>query len=108
MNRRAFIGTLLVAPFTAEAQTPGKVYRLGILGAGSSSDPVVQGFYEAFRQGLREIGYVDGQNVVIEYRQADGRYERLPNLASELVRLKPDLIVAAPEASAVAAKNATS
>jgi putative ABC transport system substrate-binding protein len=111
MERRTFIavvsGGILAAPLAAVAQQTAKVYRLGLLGAGSSADPVVQRFNEEFRQALREIGYVDGHNVVIESREAQGKYERLPDLASELVSLKPDLIVAAPEAAAVAAKNAT-
>ena len=87
MDRRVFITSvaagLLAAPLAAEAQQTAQVYRLGLLGAGSSSDPVVQRFYEEFRQGLREIGYVDGHNVVIESREAQGKYERLPDLASE-------------------------
>ena len=75
------------------------------LASGSSSTAAA--FIEAFRQGLRELGWVEGQNIVIDYRFAEGRFDRLPDLAAELVRLKVDLIVAAPAPAAVAAKNAT-
>lgn len=111
MLRRAFLaglGAVLAAPLAAEPQPAGKVPRVGLLGAGSPSDPVVQGFVEGFRQGLRELGWVEGRNIVIEYRYAEGKYERLPDLAGELVRFKPDVIVAAPTEAALAAKNATS
>jgi putative ABC transport system substrate-binding protein len=64
-------------------------------------------FLDAFRQGLRELGWVEGQNIVIDYRFAEGRFDRLPDLAAELVRLKVDIIVAVPTPAAVAAKNAT-
>ena len=66
------------------------------------------GFHESFQQGLRELGWVAGQNIEIEYRFADGRFERLPELAAELVRLKVDMIVAQPITATQAAKNATS
>ncbi len=109
MDRRAFIsgitGGLLAAPLAAGAQQVGKVYRIGYLSAGSAtSNPRV---IEAFRQGLRELGWVEGQNIVIEYRWAEGRFDRLPDLAADLVRLKVDVIAAAPAPAAVAAKNAT-
>jgi len=110
MERRTFMvllsSGLLAAPFTVDAQQAGKVSRIGYLSAGSgtSSNPRL---IEAFRQGLRELGWVEGQNLVIEYRWAEGRFDRLPDLAAELVRLKVDLIVAAPAAPALAAKNAT-
>jgi putative ABC transport system substrate-binding protein len=107
-TRRAFIGALtglLAAPLAAEAQQAGKVYRVGYLTAGSvTANPRV---LEAFRQGLRDLGWVEGQNIVIEYRSAEGRFDRLPDLAAELVRLKVDVIVAAPTPAALAAKNAT-
>jgi len=99
---------LLVAPLAAEAQEAGKVARIGFLGTGSSSDmsdmsrPV-----GAFRQGLRELGWVEGQNIVVDYRFAEGRSDRLPELAAELVRLKVDIIVAVAAIGAAAAKNAT-
>jgi putative ABC transport system substrate-binding protein len=92
--------TTLVAPFVAKAQELGKVARIGVLA--SSSSP----FVEAFRQGLRELGYVEGRNIVIEFRSYEGREERLPGLAADLVRLKVDVIVAGSQA-AVAARHAT-
>jgi len=79
---------LLALSFPAEAQQAGKVYRIGYLRAGSGRTS-----NEAFRQGLRELGYVEGQNLVIETRSAKGKNERLPDLAAELVRLKVDVIV---------------
>jgi putative ABC transport system substrate-binding protein len=97
----AFVGGILAAPLAAEAQTAEKVYRIGMLGS-SSSDPLV----EAFKQGLRELGYVEGRNIMVEYRSAEGRTERLPDLAADLVRLKVDVIVASSQ-GAVAAKQAT-
>jgi len=105
MNRRAFVtglGAVLAAPLRGEAQEAGKVYWVGYLSAGSSTSVV-----EAFREGLREHGWVEGQNLVIEYRYAEGAYDRLPDLAAELVRLKVDVIVASPSPPAAAAKNAT-
>ena len=81
---------ILVAPLAAEAQQQGKVPRIGILTpASEASTPL----WEAFRQGLRELGYVEGKNIVLEYRFAAGQNERLPALAAELVRLKVDLLV---------------
>jgi putative ABC transport system substrate-binding protein len=108
-TRSTFLGTLagglLAAPFTAEAQPAGKVSRIGYLSASSStSNPRI---LEAFRQGLRDLGWVESQNLVIEYRWAEGRFDRLADLAAELVRLKVDLIVAAPAPPALAAKKAT-
>ena len=79
---------------TAAAQPAGKVPRVGYLNGGSSSDPVRQRRLEAFRQGLRDLGYMDGQNIAIESRWAEGRYDRYPALAADLVRLKVDVIVA--------------
>jgi putative tryptophan/tyrosine transport system substrate-binding protein len=93
---------VLVAPLAAHAQPAGKVYRIGFLRAGQPPTAWV----EAFQQGLRERGYIDGQNVVVEYRVTDGSLEPLPQLAAELVRSKVDVIVAS-SPSAVAAKNAT-
>ena len=108
-TRRAFLGTLagglLAAPLAAGAQQAGKVYRIGYLAGGSSTS--VAHLIEAFRQGLRELGWVEGQNIVIEYRSAEGRSDRLPDLAAELVRLKADIIVALATPDTVAAKNAT-
>jgi ABC-type uncharacterized transport system substrate-binding protein len=96
-----FVGGILAAPLAAEAQTAEKVYRIGMLGS-SASDPLV----EAFKQGLRELGYVEGRNIMVEYRSAEGRPDRLPDLAADLVRLKVDVIVASSQ-GAVAAKQAT-
>ncbi len=108
-TRRAFIGTLagglVAAPLTADAQQAGKVPRIGFLGTRTLSD--TSPFLDAFRQGLRELGWVEGQNIVIDYRFAEGRFDRLPDLAAELVRLKVAIIVAAPTPAAVAAKKAT-
>jgi len=90
-SRQAFIGTLavglLAAPLAAGAQQGGKVYRIGFLGAASPT-PSYRTQLDAFRHGLRELGYEEGRNVVIESRWAQGRYERLPALAAELVQLK--------------------
>jgi ABC-type uncharacterized transport system substrate-binding protein len=94
MDRRSFLGTvaggLLAAPLAAEGQPAGQVYRIGFLRAG----PPPKTFVEAFLQGLREEGYVDGQNVVVEVRFTDGSFDELPRRAEELVRLKVDVIVA--------------
>jgi len=101
----ALAGTLLAAPLAAEAQQAGKVHRIGYLTGGLSTDR--PHLIEAFRQGLRELGWVEGQNIVIEYRYAEGRFDRLPDLAAELVRLKVDIIVAVATPASAAAKNAT-
>jgi putative ABC transport system substrate-binding protein len=90
----------------AEAQQPKTIPRIGFLGIGSASS--VTGRFEAFRQGLRELGYVEGQNIVIEWRFAEGKREELPALASELVRLKVDVIVTAGTTATTPAKRATS
>ena len=88
MRRRAVLGTLagglLAAPIAAGAQA-GKVYRIGFLSVRSRSDTLPQ--LDAFLQGLRELGWVEGKNIVIEYRWAEGRSERLPDLAAELVQI---------------------
>jgi len=109
VNRRRFLGTLsaglLVAPLAAGAQQAGKVYRIGYLTSGSpTNDPRL---IEAFRQGLRELGWVEGQNIATEHRFAEGRFERLPDLAAELARPQVDIIVAVTTHAAAAAKNAT-
>ncbi len=96
---------LLAGPSVADAQPAGKVQRIGyLLGTSSTVSPRP---VEAFRQGLRGLGWVEGQNIVIEYRSAEGRYDRLPDLAADLVRLKVDIIAAAGTAATTAAKNAT-
>ena len=98
--------SLLVAPLTAEAQQATKVHRIGRLGPGSplpGPDPSL----ENFRQGLRDLGYVEGQDLVIEQRYAEGSEERLHDLAAELVRLKVDVIVAGGSPAIRAAQHAT-
>jgi putative ABC transport system substrate-binding protein len=109
MNRRAFIGSLtgglLAAPLATHAQQVGRVYRIGFLSG--SSAVASKSLVEQFRQGLRELGYVEGQNISIDYRWAGGQQNRLPQLASDLVRIAPDLIVVATSPPAVAAQNAT-
>ncbi len=109
-TRRAFIGTLacvLAAPLAAQAQQPGRVPRIGWLLTGSLEAPETRALLGAFRQGARELGYVEGQNIVVEYRAAEARLDRFPALASDLVRLKVDLIVAGSTAAARAAQQAT-
>ena len=97
---------LLLAPcFPAEAQPQTRIPKVGWLGVRPISDP--GGGYEILRQELRALGYVEGKNIVFEYRSADNKLERLPGLADELVRLKVDVIVAPAGNEAVAAKNAT-
>jgi putative ABC transport system substrate-binding protein len=108
MKRRDFISllggaagaTLPLRPLAA--QQPGKVPRIGYLFPGSASTRD-----EAFRQGLREVGYVEGRNIVIEYRFAEGKFDQLPDLAAELVNLEVDVIVAAVTQASLAAKGAT-
>src|SRR5258707_11172270 len=89
MNERTFVlalATLLFALCSvAEAQQPAKIPRIGYLGGSSVSNPVR---IDAFRQGLQELGYVEGKNIFIEWRSADGKLDRLPTLAAELVHLK--------------------
>ena len=98
---------LLSTPLTTEAQKAEKVYRIGYLRAGSGS-PTVRPHQVAFRQRLRELGYIEGQNLVIESRSGEGKRERLPDLAAELVRLKVDVIVISSAPPAVrAAQRAT-
>jgi putative tryptophan/tyrosine transport system substrate-binding protein len=97
--------SLLVAPLTAEAQQATKVHRIGRLSSGSPTEPNPN--LEAFRQGLRELGYVEGQNLVIESRYAEGSPERLRDLALELVQRKMDVIVAVAAAATGAVQHAT-
>ncbi len=87
---------LLAAPLPAEAQQAGKVYRIGIIRSGGSGPPTTSPFYIGIRQGLRELGYVEGQNLVIEYRSAKRKAERYPVIAAEFVRLKGDVIITSP------------
>ena len=93
---------LLAAPLSTEA---GKVYRLGILATLSPTWHVES--WRSFREGLRELGYVEGRNLVVEFRSAEGRAERMPALATELVTLNVDVIFAFTTAAALAARNAT-
>jgi putative ABC transport system substrate-binding protein len=95
----------LVVGAVAQAQQPTKIFRIGFLGAASQSATSAR--IEAFRNRLRELGYVEGKNIVIESRWAEGKIERLPELAAELVRLKVDVIVTSSAAPTRAAKEAT-
>jgi putative tryptophan/tyrosine transport system substrate-binding protein len=108
MDRRRFLLTLLAgvlaAPFAADAQPAGKVPRIGVVAPAGLHDPDVEGF----RQGLRELGYVEGQNLLVEYRAAEGKPERFPDLFGEILRLKVDIIVTGTVSAAVAVKKATS
>ena len=93
ITRRAFCSMLLALPFPARAQQPKKVPRIGYL---SLLDPASESTRsEAIRLALRERGYIEGQNIATEYRYAEGKRDRLPELAAELVRLKVDIIVVA-------------
>jgi putative ABC transport system substrate-binding protein len=96
---------LLAAPLAAEAQQAAKVARIGFLGTGAPAESSAR--LEAFRQALRALGYVEGRNIAIEYRWAEGKVERFPDFAIELVGLKVDVIVASATPAAVAARNAT-
>ena len=110
MDRRSFAGgisAMLTAPRVAQAQRPEKVARIGFLVTGSLASPEVRAGLEPFRQELRERGYVEGQHIVIEPRGADGKIERLNGLATELVRLQVDVIVAGATPAARAAQRAT-
>jgi putative tryptophan/tyrosine transport system substrate-binding protein len=107
-TRRLFVGALagglLVAPLGAGAPQAGQVPRVGYLSTSVSANPHTT---EAFRQGLRDLGYVEGNTIVVEFRSAEGKLERFPALAAELVALKVDVIVAANTQAALAAKQAT-
>src|SRR5262249_5816942 len=105
MDRRRFVaGTLalLAAPLAAEAEQAARIPRVGYVFSFIPSEG--QHLWEACRQGLRELGYVEGQNIVLEPRWAEGKQERLPTLVAELVRLKVDVIVAAATPASLAAK----
>jgi putative ABC transport system substrate-binding protein len=103
---------LLIAPLAADARQPGKIYHIGVLSA--LSPPVEPDwqqrspFFQPFWQGMRELGWMEGQNLVMEYRWAERRFERLPALAAELVQLKVDLILVGGGLETVAAEQATS
>jgi putative ABC transport system substrate-binding protein len=108
MDRRTFLSGvglgLLAAPLAAEAQQAAKIARIGYLATNLAANARL---HEAFRQGLRDLGYVEGRNLVIEYRDAEGKPERFPAHAAELVALKVDVIVAPGTPAALAAKQAT-
>jgi putative tryptophan/tyrosine transport system substrate-binding protein len=95
----------LAVPLVAWAQATGRVRRIGMLGSGTL--PAAGTLIETVRQGLRELGWTEGQDFAIDYRFADGRFDRLPELAAELVRLQPDLIISVPTPATVAAAKAT-
>jgi ABC-type uncharacterized transport system substrate-binding protein len=107
MDRRAFItvvgGSILAGPHTVDAQQSRKVSRIGFLSAAIPDPPTLDGF----RQGLREHGYIEGHNLLVEWRFAEGRNDRLPGFAEELVRLKVEVVVTLAPAAALAAKKAT-
>ena len=113
MNRRRFLLTslagALTAPLAAEAQQPAKVYRLGYLSEGKAADmgSHLAAPFKAFEEALGELGYVEGRNLVVDYRYAEFKYGRVPELAAELVRLKPDVLVTGGSANIAALKRAT-
>jgi putative ABC transport system substrate-binding protein len=111
MNRRTFLRGLtlgtLSAPLAIEAQQAASFPHIGFLTSGSLSEPRFPRYVQAFRQGLRELGYVEDQNIAIEFRWAEGKYDRLPGLATDLVRLKVNVIVAGGGPAVQAAKRAT-
>src|SRR5262245_3905303 len=110
MDRRAFVAgsvALLAAPLAAGAQPAGKVPRIGFLGSTSASDLRIGPMIEAFRQGLRDLGYVEGRTIVIESRWDEGKIDRLPVLAADLVGLKVDVLVAGGAPATRAAQQAT-
>jgi putative ABC transport system substrate-binding protein len=112
MNRRHFLlislAGALAAPLAAEAQQAGKVWRIGYLTSGFKEVPGSNPGLAPFSQSLRELGYVEGRNAILEIRYAEGRTERFPALAAELVNLKVDVLVAVSTPGALAAKQATS
>src|SRR5215831_15821734 len=108
MKRKVTVFTLCAMLFalcgSVDAQQTGKIFRIGFLEGSTASGIAV--YVAAFQQELRKLGWIDGQNITIEYRYAEGKFERLPELAAELVRLKVDVIVGATTTSALAAKSA--
>src|SRR5262245_4418671 len=112
MDRRAFItmvgGSVLTGPVAVEAQQAGKVWRIGVLSGSPPTTPEAARPWEALFAGLRDLGYIEGQNLSVERRWAEGRAERYHELAAELVALKPDLIIAAYTPSVGALKRARS
>jgi len=113
MNKRrklllALGAAALGSPLTAHAQPQGKVWRVGFLSVVARPNSDEFGGFGAFPQGMRELGYIEGKNLIIEWRFADGKHDRLPGLAAELVHLKVDVIVATGTQSISAAQKATS
>src|SRR5690242_17302691 len=110
MQRREFMtlvgGVAVMSPFAARAQHNGVLSLIGYLG--TSSPSLESHVLDAFRQKLRELGQVEGENIAIEYRWAEGRDDRLPELAAELVRMKPDVIVTSGTPGTLAARQASS
>jgi putative tryptophan/tyrosine transport system substrate-binding protein len=110
--KRAPVPSILVAVVlvavgvVAEAQQPTKIPRIGVLSGGSAASNKSR--LEAFRQGLRELGYVEGKNIIVEWRNADGKIANLPALGAELVRLKVDVIITAGPQVTRVAREATS
>ncbi len=105
LARNALALLLLAAPLAAAAQQPAKIPRIGLLSPFSPSDTAL--WHQAFRQGLSDLGWVEGKNISIDYRYSEGRADRLPGLAADLVRLKVDIIVVSVTTDALAAKKAT-
>jgi putative tryptophan/tyrosine transport system substrate-binding protein len=107
-NLIAAAAMLLACAGETGAQEPRQVYRIGMLRVDAADDPRGRGLTDVFRHGLRELGYVEGKDVVLEYRHADGDLDRLPKLAAELVASRPDVIVAQGTPATLALKQATS
>ena len=111
LSRRRFLGTmsagLVAAPLATEAQRAEEVPRVGYINPGFPSDPLRMRRLEAFRQGLRELGYAEGRNIALEPRWAEGKYDRYPAIAADLVRLKVRVIVTIGGAATKAAKQVT-
>jgi putative ABC transport system substrate-binding protein len=107
MDRRVFLAGLavLAAPFATGAQQPAKIPRIGLLSPFSPTDTEL--WHQAFRHGLRDLGWIEGKNISIEYRYAEGRHDRLPDLVADLVRLKVDIIVATVGTDALVAQKVT-
>src|SRR5438270_11643031 len=110
-NRRKLVVALgasaITAPLCSFAQQQAKVWRVGFLALRHVDFVESDNFYGPFRQGMRELGYLEGKNVVIEWRSAEGKSERLPGLAGDLVNLKVDVIVAADTSATSAAQKVT-
>ena len=103
----ALVGASLSAPLAAFAQPRSKVFRVGFLSPRTRPASLASDYYGAFPQRMNELGYVDGKNLLIEWRFANGEYDRLPGLAAELVRSRVDVILALGPPGAIAAQKAT-